>query len=80
MLGSTTTVTTPRPPVGRRRIAVVGAGVSGLVAARELHRAGHEVHVFEAGAYPGASVIALTSASFAFAGSLRRSASRAAPI
>ena len=36
-----------------RRIAVVGAGVSGLVAAAELHRAGHDVHVFEAGGYPG---------------------------
>jgi uncharacterized protein len=36
-----------------RRIAVVGAGVSGLVAARELHRAGHEVSVFEAGDYAG---------------------------
>jgi uncharacterized protein len=35
------------------RIAVVGAGVSGLVAARELHRAGHEVSVFEAGDYAG---------------------------
>ena len=36
-----------------RRIAVVGAGVSGLVAARELNRAGHEVSVFEAGDYAG---------------------------
>ncbi len=38
---------------GQRRIAVVGAGVSGLVAAAELHRAGHDVQVFEAGSYPG---------------------------
>ncbi|HET9119366.1 MAG TPA: NAD(P)-binding protein, partial [Solirubrobacterales bacterium] len=38
---------------GAKRIAVVGAGVSGLVAASELHRAGHEVDVFEAAGYPG---------------------------
>jgi predicted NAD/FAD-binding protein len=36
-----------------KRIAVVGAGVSGVVAAAELHRAGHEVRVFEAASYPG---------------------------
>ncbi len=35
------------------RVAVVGAGVSGLVAARELHRAGHEIAVFDAGDHAG---------------------------
>jgi uncharacterized protein len=34
------------------RIAIVGAGVSGLVAAHLLHRE-HEVVVHEANAYPG---------------------------
>jgi len=34
------------------RIAIVGAGVSGLVAAHLLHRT-HEITVFEAGAYAG---------------------------
>ncbi len=29
------------------RIAVVGSGISGLVAARELHRAGHAIDIFE---------------------------------
>ncbi|XVE65041.1 hypothetical protein DITRI_Ditri07aG0150200 [Diplodiscus trichospermus] len=32
-----------------RRVAVIGAGAAGLVAARELHREGHSVVVFERG-------------------------------
>ena len=35
------------------RIAVVGGGVSGLVAARELWEAGHDVSLFEAADYAG---------------------------
>ncbi len=40
------------PPTGRR-VAVVGAGVAGLAAARELARAGHAVTVYEKHARPG---------------------------
>jgi predicted NAD/FAD-binding protein len=37
----------PRELHPGRRVAVIGTGVSGLVAARELHRAGHRITVFE---------------------------------
>lgn len=36
-----------------RRIAVVGGGISGLLAASELQRAGHDITVFEAAGYAG---------------------------
>ena len=36
-----------------RRIAIVGGGISGLLAASELRRAGHEITVFEAADYAG---------------------------
>lgn len=41
-----------RPPSPGVRIAIVGAGVSGLVAAHLLHRE-HEIVVYEAGSYAG---------------------------
>ena len=39
----------PQPPAGRtgRRVAVVGSGPSGLAAAQQLSRAGHEVTLYE---------------------------------
>jgi glutamate synthase (NADPH/NADH) small chain len=36
-----------------KRVAVVGSGPSGLAAAQQLARAGHEVHVYEKNAEPG---------------------------
>ena len=35
------------------RVAIVGAGVAGLVAARELDRAGHAITVYDAGSHAG---------------------------
>ncbi len=43
----------PDRPESPQRIAVVGAGVSGLVATHELLGAGHDVHLFEADDRPG---------------------------
>jgi uncharacterized protein len=42
------------------RIAVVGAGVSGLTAGRALHLSGHEVTLFEGEAGPGGHVATVT--------------------
>jgi glutamate synthase (NADPH) small chain len=39
-------------PTGKR-VAIVGAGPSGLAAAQQLARAGHDVHVYEKNAMPG---------------------------
>jgi monoamine oxidase len=38
------------------KIVVVGAGIAGLVAANELHQAGHDVQVFEARMRPGGRI------------------------
>jgi len=35
------------------KVAIVGAGIAGNVAARHLHRTGHEITVFEAGSHVG---------------------------
>ena len=41
------------PDVLSKRIAIVGGGISGLLAKAELHRAGHDVTLFEAADYAG---------------------------
>lgn len=41
--------TDEQPPAVRKRVAVIGAGMAGLVTAKELKEEGHEVVVFEKG-------------------------------
>ena len=43
----------PRNDPGRPEVAIIGAGVSGLVCARALHERGFEVAVFDKGRGPG---------------------------
>ncbi len=46
-------------PAKDRRVAVAGAGLSGLTAALELARKGYRVVVFEAGDRPGGSILGI---------------------
>ncbi len=47
------TVPEPLVPMTGKRVAIVGSGPSGLAAAQQLARVGHDVHVYEKNAQPG---------------------------
>ena len=46
--------------VKRKKIAVVGAGIGGLVSALKLANDGFEVKVFESSDYPGGKTVSYT--------------------
>ena len=48
--------------IGRDRVAVIGAGMAGLIAARELQRRGIDVVVLESASRPGGRMLAETTA------------------
>lgn len=47
------------PSPGPKTIAVIGGGLTGLTAAWRLHRAGHQVSVFEKGSRIGGSIVTI---------------------
>lgn len=49
-----------------RKIAVIGAGIAGLTCAYELHKAGHEVIVFEKGEQVGGRMSSRTTNNYIF--------------
>ncbi|WP_043118363.1 FAD-dependent oxidoreductase, partial [Pseudacidovorax intermedius] len=55
-----------RPDSSTRRIAIVGAGIAGLAAARTLAQAGLEVAVFEQASTPGGRLAGLDSRTGSF--------------
>lgn len=52
----------PHPPSSTRRFAVIGAGMAGIVCARTLVQAGHEVTVFEKSPHAGGRTTTLDTA------------------
>jgi photolyase PhrII len=54
------------PKTGPRRVAVIGAGMSGLTCARTLADHGHEVVVFDKGSRPGGRISTRTTGGLAY--------------